>query len=671
MIKSILIIFLVISVFLNFTDVMAQLTRANGSFVKMTGNLQVTGNTNNETYEAYFHVPITSTDQVPILVEVESPHLINYRFLHINPSNVIIAARMKQHADSTNLEWKAWVLVKENRYPNFPGFVTIPKLSQLPDSVKKWLTPSDCVQSNDPLIQEKADSIRGNTTNLIKLADDICDYCYNIPWWKSWPPPHLPLSFDAIHALKWANSCTGHAHVGAALFRANGVPARVLLDIPLNFANLNSDQHWIIEYFVPNYGWVKMETSTGENPFRLSNQIITFICHPEHEFPVFYPWGNEGLWHTSDPDLLLNWGRAHNGHIIYGIQNSLDTVKLASSLTNSVFHYYSSYWGINLSSAQQTTFQNAFNYQKSALDNIKNKDIDRYTINMQNALNMYKSIDIEPVSTIFFDDFENGSNGWTHGGTQDEWELGAPVFGLTKAFSGNNCWGTDLDNSYENNAECWLKSPSIDLGSYNCAYLSFGIWNWVEDINYGPEGIFDKIWVDITQDGTIFYPLCNQMGGVNDDPEIPDIGGWNNVVLDLTKYLDKTVQIRFRFESDEKDAQFGSYIDDVHVYGRYSNVLTVSGDGLAGPQIFRLFQNYPNPFNPITSIEYQIPKLSKVDLRIYDLRGQRLTTLVSEKQMPGNYKLEWDASSFASGIYLYRLVTDNGFSQSRKLILLK
>ena len=192
---------------------------------------------------------------------------------------------------------------------------------------------------------------------------------------------------------------------------------------------------------------------------------------------------------------------------------------------------------------------------------------------MQNALNIYKSIDIEPNNTIFFDDFEYGSNGWTHGGTQDEWELGVPGFGLTQAFSGNSCWGTDLDNSYENNTDCWLKSPPIDLNSYNCAYLSFWIWNWVEDINYGPEGIFDKIWLDITQDGTIFFPLCNQMGGVNDDPEIPDVGGWNNVVLDLTKYLGNTVQIRFRFESDEKVVQYGSYIDDVHVYGRYSKVL--------------------------------------------------------------------------------------------------
>lgn len=670
MIKKIFVIFLIFSNSFYFAGVRAQLTKANGSLVKMTGNLRVTGNANSETYEVYFHIPITSNDQAPILLEVVSPHLIDYRFLHINPSNVMIAARMEQQADSTNLDWTAWVLVKNNRYPDFPVFVAIPNSSQLPDSVKKWLTPSDCVQSNESLIQKKADLIRGSTTNLIKLADDICDFCYNIPWWESWPPPHLPLSFDAVHALKWANSCVGHAHVGAALFRANGIPARILLDIPLNFSNLNSDQHWIIEYFVPNYGWVKMETSTGENPFRLSNQIITFICNPEHEFPVFYPWGNEGLWHTSDPALLLNWGRAHNGHVVYGIPDSMAKLKLASSLTNSVFHYYSSYWGINLPPAQQITFQNAFNYQKTALDNIKNKDIDNYIINIQNALNNYKVIGIETNTTIFFDDFENDSNGWTHGGNQDEWELGVPGFGLTQAYSGDNCWGTDLDDNYENNADCWLKSPPIDISSYNSAYLSFWIWNWVEDINYGPEGIFDRTWLDITQNGTIFYPLCNQMGGVNDDPEIPDVGGWNNVVLDLTKYVGNTVQIRFRFESDEKIAQFGSFIDDVHVYGRYLKELSVSENRSPVFQTCKLFQNYPNPFNPQTQISFYLQLPGKVTITIFNTIGQKLSTLFDGLKTAGIHSLTFNADGLSSGVYFYKIEAD-GFTSTRKMLYVR
>jgi hypothetical protein len=58
------------------------------------------------------------------------------------------------------------------------------------------------------------------------------------------------------------------------------------------------------------------------------------------------------------------------------------------------------------------------------------------------------------------------------------------------------------------------------------------------------------------------------MGGVNDDPEIPDVGGWSRVVLDLSHYAGNFVRVRFRFQSNSRKVQAGSYIDDFHVYGR-------------------------------------------------------------------------------------------------------
>ena len=60
-----------------------------------------------------------------------------------------------------------------------------------------------------------------------------------------------------------------------------------------------------------------------------------------------------------------------------------------------------------------------------------------------------------------------------------------------------------------------------------------------------------------------------------------------------------------------------------------------------------------------------------MELSIYNLLGQKIKTLVSEKRSVGIYKVEWDASGFSSGVYFYRMETDNGFVQSRKLVLLK
>ena len=88
-------------------------------------------------------------------------------------------------------------------------------------------------------------------------------------------------------------------------------------------------------------------------------------------------------------------------------------------------------------------------------------------------------------------------------------------------------------------------------------------------------------------------------------------------------------------------------------------------------QRFALNQNYPNPFNPKTVISYQLPEAREVELSIYNILGQKVITLVSEKQAVGSYRIEWDATDFTSGVYLYRLETDKGIIQIKKLILLK
>ncbi|MBN2423975.1 MAG: VCBS repeat-containing protein [Calditrichaceae bacterium] len=86
---------------------------------------------------------------------------------------------------------------------------------------------------------------------------------------------------------------------------------------------------------------------------------------------------------------------------------------------------------------------------------------------------------------------------------------------------------------------------------------------------------------------------------------------------------------------------------------------------------FDLAQNFPNPFNPKTTIKYQLPEASEVTLIIYNTLGQKICTLVSEHQKMGKYKVEWNASGYASGVYFYKLRTGNGYRQTKKLVLLK
>jgi len=88
------------------------------------------------------------------------------------------------------------------------------------------------------------------------------------------------------------------------------------------------------------------------------------------------------------------------------------------------------------------------------------------------------------------------------------------------------------------------------------------------------------------------------------------------------------------------------------------------------PKRYALNQNYPNPFNPVTKINYQLPITNYVELSIYNLLGQKVATLVSEKQKTGYHHVEWDASNHASGVYYYQIKAGE-FQDVKKMILLR
>lgn len=96
---------------------------------------------------------------------------------------------------------------------------------------------------------------------------------------------------------------------------------------------------------------------------------------------------------------------------------------------------------------------------------------------------------------------------------------------------------------------------------------------------------------------------------------------------------------------------------------------TINPAGLV-PGQFSLSQNYPNPFNPVTSISYSIQKSGHVELKIYNVLGEETAALVNEMKQPGIYKVNFDASNFASGVYFYRIISGD-FTDVKKMVLIK
>jgi photosystem II stability/assembly factor-like uncharacterized protein len=99
-------------------------------------------------------------------------------------------------------------------------------------------------------------------------------------------------------------------------------------------------------------------------------------------------------------------------------------------------------------------------------------------------------------------------------------------------------------------------------------------------------------------------------------------------------------------------------------------MLGINSESNKIPEQFSLSQNYPNPFNPVTVISYQLVVNSFATLKVYDLLGKEVVTLVNGKQQPGTYEVEFDGTNYPSGIYYYRLTTDN-FNETKIMILVK
>lgn len=118
------------------------------------------------------------------------------------------------------------------------------------------------------------------------------------------------------------------------------------------------------------------------------------------------------------------------------------------------------------------------------------------------------------------------------------------------------------------------------------------------------------------------------------------------------------------------DRNIGLAISSSGILKTTTGGITAVGNGEGQPSGFTLYQNYPNPFNPTTAISYSLPQTDWVTIRVYNLLGSEVATLVDEKKNPGNYQVTWNGERFSSGVYFYKLTTGADISV-KKMVLLK
>ncbi len=197
---------------------------------------------------------------------------------------------------------------------------------------------------------------------------------------------------------------------------------------------------------------------------------------------------------------------------------------------------------------------------------------------------------------------------------------------------------------------------------------------------FGDFGFWDYVIVEGTADGITWSPLLDGYDSREDvdwlsqynsgQPGNKDLYRHRIVDLHDTFAWGDTILVRFRLFTDSAVVGWGWAIDNLSI----QNGSPTNTDG--APQLrFTLGQNFPNPFNPSTQIRYELPRGTRVSLKIYDQRGRLVRTLVETEETAGRKLVTWDGRSqngarVASGIYLYRLVAGETVAQ-RKMTLVK
>ena len=163
------------------------------------------------------------------------------------------------------------------------------------------------------------------------------------------------------------------------------------------------------------------------------------------------------------------------------------------------------------------------------------------------------------------------------------------------------------------------------------------------------------------------------------------VGTFDNITY-KKEYLDKYENVSYQVNCDniipgdyylrlvttvEGSAEY--YLGNVQNSGESLNkkkYQQINFNGTTLPVVYALEQNYPNPFNPTTTIRYQIPNEGMVTLKVYDILGAEVISLVNEEQVAGKYEINFNARNFASGVYIYRLNV-NDYVNVKKMVLLK
>ncbi|MEA3475054.1 MAG: lectin like domain-containing protein [Candidatus Cloacimonadota bacterium] len=266
----------------------------------------------------------------------------------------------------------------------------------------------------------------------------------------------------------------------------------------------------------------------------------------------------------------------------------------------------------------------------------------------------------------------NRDPGWNIAG---DWEFGQPTGGggqhgdpdPTSGYTGDNVYGYNLNGDYPNNLpEKCLTTRAIDCSDLYNVHLKFWRWLGVEQPAY------DHAYVRVSNDSTNWTTVWQNL------TEITDYS-WTQMDLDISDKADNQPTVYLRWVMGPTDGGWtycGWNIDDIQIFA-FDGINYQTDKDIITNKFF-ITQNYPNPFTKKTSISYTLPKPAHVSIKIYNIKGQLVKTLVDENKPAGYHTVDWDVleipasagTGMSSGIYFYKFEAE-GKTLIKKMILIR
>jgi len=249
---------------------------------------------------------------------------------------------------------------------------------------------------------------------------------------------------------------------------------------------------------------------------------------------------------------------------------------------------------------------------------------------------------------VLLDSAENGISRWT--------PLGGWGLTTSQSYSPSNSFADSPTGNYANSTTRSLTlTTALNVSAAPIVLISYWYKHTID--------ILDNAYVEVSTDNGATWQSAKFYNGT--------VSIWTRDIIDITSLAagSTSMKIRFSMVSNGTLPADGIYIDNIKIV-TYNAIPTGISGNVQTPSSYSLSQNYPNPFNPKTVISYQLVAGNNVSLKIFDMLGKEVATLVNEKQNAGSYSISFDGSNLSSGMYYYKLETGS-FTDTKKMILIK